>query len=79
MSTNMTRNSNLGMFAVATAIALVGALWFGVPAGTLAFVGIALICPLMMMAMMGGMMHGMHAGSSTTQTHEQDEPGSPQR
>jgi hypothetical protein len=79
MNTNMTRNPNLGMFAVAAAIALVGALWLGVPAGTLAFVGIALICPLMMMLMMGGMMHGMHGGGSTTQPHEHDEPHSPQR
>jgi hypothetical protein len=53
MNTIKTRNPNLGLYAVAAAIALVGALWFGVPAGTLAFVGIALMCPLMMMLMMG--------------------------
>lgn len=64
MNTNMTRGPNLGLFAVAAAIAIVGALWVGVPAGTLAVVGIALICPLMMM-MMGGMMHGMHGGRSS--------------
>ena len=63
MNTNMTRSPNLGLFAVAAAIAVVGALWVGVPAGTLAVVGIALLCPLMMIVMMGGMM-GMHGGGS---------------
>ncbi|WP_341925185.1 hypothetical protein [Nocardioides psychrotolerans] len=69
MNTVKTRNPNLGLYAVAAAIALVGALWFGVPAGTLAFVGIALICPLMMMLMMGGMMGGMHANGTGRQSH----------
>ena len=64
MNTNMTRSPNLGLYAVAAAIAIVGALWVGVPAGTLAVVGIALACPLMMVVMMGGMMHGMHGGST---------------
>lgn len=67
MNTVKTRNPNLGLYAVAAAIALVGALWFGVPAGTLAFVGIALICPLMMMLMMGPMMNGMHGNGTGTQ------------
>jgi hypothetical protein len=66
MNTIKTRNPNLGLYAVAAAIALVGALWFGVPAGTLAFVGIALICPLMMMLMMGG----MHGNGTGTQSHD---------
>ncbi|KQV63396.1 hypothetical protein ASC64_17560 [Nocardioides sp. Root122] len=70
MNTIKTRNPNLGLYAVAAAIALVGALWFGVPAGTLAFVGIALICPLMMMLMMGGMMGGMHGNGTGTQSHD---------
>lgn len=70
MNTIKTRNPNLGLYAVAAAIALVGALWFGVPAGTLAFVGIALICPLMMMLMMGGMMNGMHGNGTGTQSHD---------
>jgi hypothetical protein len=70
MNTIKTRNPNLGLYAVAAAIALVGALWFGVPAGTLAFVGIALICPLMMMLMMGGMMNGMQGNGTGTQSHD---------
>ena len=66
MNTNMTRNPNLGLYAVAAAIAIVGALWVGVPAATLAVIGIALVCPLMMLLMMGGMM-GMHGGGSNDQ------------
>lgn len=72
MNTTKTRNPNLGLYAVAAAIAFVGALWFGVPAGTLAFVGIALICPLMMMLMMGGMMGGMHGGGSSNSAASDD-------
>jgi hypothetical protein len=53
----MSRNPNLGLYAVAIAIAVVGALWVGVPAGTLAVLGIALACPVMMLVMMRGM-HG---------------------
>lgn len=74
MNTIKTRNPNLGLYAVAAAIALVGALWLGVPAGTLAFVAIALICPLMMMLMMGGMMNGMngmHGNGTGTQSHDE--------
>ena len=72
MNTNMTRNPNLGLYAVAAAIAIVGALWVGVPAGTLAVVGIALICPLMMIFMMGGMMHGMHGSGNTDAQQPRD-------
>jgi hypothetical protein len=71
MTTNMTRNPNLGLYAVAAAIAIVGALWVGVPAGTLAVVGIALVCPLMMMLMMGGMM-GMHGDGSSGDPQSHD-------
>jgi hypothetical protein len=53
----MNKNPNLGLFAVAVAIGVVGALWVGVPAGTLVVLAVALACPLMMMFMMGGM-HG---------------------
>ncbi|MBS2938882.1 DUF2933 domain-containing protein [Nocardioides sp. J2M5] len=72
MNTNMTRSPNLGLYAVAAAIAIVGALWVGVPAGTLAFVGIALICPLVMMVMMGGMMGMHHGGSNDSSTKSHD-------
>ena len=53
----MTKNPNYGLFAVAVAIAIVGAVWLGVPVSTLALLGIVLVCPLMMMFMMRGM-HG---------------------
>ena len=56
----MTRNPNFGLYAVAVAIVMVGALWIGVPAGTLAVVAIALACPLMMIFMM----RGMHGGDN---------------
>ena len=56
------------MYAVAAAIAIVGALWVGVPAGTLAVVGIALACPLLMM----GGMTGMHGGGSNDEQHHPD-------
>lgn len=56
----MNRNPNLGLYAVAVAIGVVGALWVGVPVGTLVVLAVALACPLMMMFMMGGMHGGMH-------------------
>ena len=53
----MTRNPNFGLYAVAVSVAVVGALWLGVPVGTLAILAVALACPLMMIFMMSGM-HG---------------------
>ncbi|HET6358152.1 DUF2933 domain-containing protein [Streptomyces sp.] len=53
----MRNNRNYGPYAIALAIAVVGALALGVPLGTLAFLLIALACPLMMFFMMRGM-HG---------------------
>ena len=52
----MSRNVNFGLYAAAVAIAVVGALWVGVPVGALLLLAVALVCPLMMMFMM----HGMH-------------------
>ena len=51
----MSNIPNLGWYAVAIAIAVIGALWVGVPPGTLALIAIVLACPLMMLAMMHGM------------------------
>jgi len=51
------KSSNWGLFAVAAAIAFVGALWAGVPLASLAPLLIVLACPLMMIFMMKGM-HG---------------------
>jgi hypothetical protein len=48
--------SNMGLVAVAAAIAFVGAVWAGVPLAALAPL-LFLACPLMMIFMMKGM-HG---------------------
>lgn len=50
-------NRNYGLYAIAVAIAVVGALALGVPASTLGFLALVLVCPLMMLFMMRGM-HG---------------------
>jgi Flp pilus assembly protein TadB len=60
----MNKNPNYGLFAVAVAVALVGAVWLGVPLGTLAPLAIVLVCPLMMMFMMRGMHNSDHGGGS---------------
>jgi hypothetical protein len=60
--------SNMGLYAIAAAIAFVGALWAGVPLAGLAPALIFLACPLMMIFMMKGM-HGGDSGHSDT-----DEP-----
>lgn len=66
----MSRIPNLGWYAVAIAIAVVGALWVGVPAGTLALIGIVLACPLMMLAMM----HGMRGDKPREDSAHHDSP-----
>lgn len=53
------KSHNYGLYAVALAIVVVGAMWAGVPVGTLALLGLVLACPLMMIFMMRGM-HGSH-------------------
>ncbi|MEV0173175.1 DUF2933 domain-containing protein [Streptomyces sp. NPDC050803] len=52
---------NYGLYAIAVAIGVVGALALGVPVATLFFGAIALACPLMMIFMMRGM-HGGGGG-----------------
>lgn len=49
---------NIGQYAIALALAVVGALWLGVSVTTLAVLAIVLLCPLMMFLMMHGMQHG---------------------
>jgi cell division protein FtsW (lipid II flippase) len=51
------KRPQLGLFAVAFAILVVGLVWAGVPASTLLIAGLVLVCPLMMLVMMRGM-HG---------------------
>lgn len=61
--------SNMGLFALAAAIAFVGTLWAGVPLAGLAPVLIFLACPLMMIFMM----KGMHGGGES-EHRDTDEP-----
>lgn len=71
----MNRNPNFGLYAVAVAIGVVGALWVGVPVGTLAILAVALACPLMMMFMMSGM-HGGN-GHQHGSSHDRNDHDSP--
>ncbi|MFB7171908.1 hypothetical protein ACFCYM_13910 [Streptomyces sp. NPDC056254] len=64
----MKNNRNYGLYAIAIAIALVGALALGVPVGTLSVLAIVAVCPLMMFFMM----RGMH-GSDDMHGHGHDE------
>ncbi|WP_405652802.1 DUF2933 domain-containing protein [Streptomyces sp. NBC_00019] len=57
----MRNNRNYGLYAIALAIAFVGALVLGMPVGSLALLAIVVACPLMMFFMMRGM-HGGHGG-----------------
>jgi cobalamin synthase len=54
------KNKNLGLYAVALAILVVGLLWAGLPVTSLVWFGLVLACPLMMFFMMRGM-HGAHS------------------
>ena len=60
------KNRNYGLYAVAAAIVVVGAIWAGLPLATLALI---LVCPLMMFFMMRGMggMHGDGKGDSNAE------------
>lgn len=72
----MTRNPNLGLYAIAIAIAVVGALWLGVPVGTLAVLAVVLACPLMMIFMMSGMHGGNDHDSAHHHADDRDDHGS---
>ena len=63
------KSSNMGLFAIAAAIAFVGALWAGVPLAGLATVMIFLACPLMMFFMM----KDMHGGGRDSDHRDTDE------
>jgi len=67
----MQRNPNYGLYAIAVAIAVVGALWLGVPLGTLVLLGLVLACPLMMLFMM----RGMHSESGRGERPHADRSG----
>ena len=79
MEGDVMRRQPWGLYAVAAAILVVGLVAFGVPANTLLFGAFVLVCPLMMMFMMGGM-HGGHGSADpdaeqharTPEDHDQD-------
>lgn len=62
-------SSSWGLFAIAVAIAFVGALAVGVPLATLAVLLVVLACPLMMVLMM----RGMHSGSEDHPAPREDD------
>lgn len=69
----MSRNPNVGLYAVALAIAVVGVLWLGVPLAELAVLAAVLACPLMMILMMRGMDGGGGHGSDRRDDRESDQ------
>lgn len=54
------RSRNFGLYAVALAAVVVGALWAGLPVASLGYFAFILVCPLMMFFMMRGMHGGQH-------------------
>ena len=70
------RNRKYGQYAIAIAIAVVGALWLGVPIGTLLVFGIVLACPIMMLIMMSGMHGGDHVERARHEYASVHRPGS---
>lgn len=62
-----------GMYAIALAVLVVGLVWAGVPAQTLLFAALVLVCPLMMLVMMRGMHSDhQHSGHETHGHHDHD-------
>jgi hypothetical protein len=62
------RRQPWGLYAIAGAILVIGLIAFGVPPNTLLLGAFVLVCPLMMMFMMGGM-HGDTPTPSSTPGH----------
>jgi hypothetical protein len=58
---NAMKRQQWGLYAVALAILVVGLVWAGIPASTLLFAGLILVCPVMMLVMM----RGMHSGDAS--------------
>jgi hypothetical protein len=69
MRTTMNAKNNYGLYALAVAIIIVGALAFGLPLANLLWVGVVLACPLMMFFMMRGM-GGGGSGSGRGSPHD---------
>ncbi|MET9833528.1 DUF2933 domain-containing protein [Streptomyces sp. NPDC006385] len=64
----MTNKRHYGLYALALAIAFVGALALGVPSGTLAILTLIAACPLMMFFMMRGNQDGHSDNRNTDKT-----------
>ena len=66
------KTRNYGLYAIALAIVVIGALALGVPMNTLLVLGLVLVCPLMMLFMMRGM-HGtneQHRHEANDRSHD---------
>jgi hypothetical protein len=63
------KNVHYGHCLIGVALGVILLIAFGVSAGTLGFLGVVLLCPLMMLVMMRMMMGGNNAGPA-----EHDEP-----
>ena len=68
-----------GPTAALAGLAVVGALWAGVPASTLLLLAFVLACPLMMLTMHGGGGHGGHGGHSGYSGEDRDLGPEPRR
>lgn len=62
------------LYALAAAVLILVSVAFGVPTSTLFLVGFVLLCPLMMMFMMGGMHGSPRSGTKDPDGHSNDGP-----
>lgn len=65
------KREQMPIYVLAVALLVVGLAVYGVPLGNLAFLLLALACPLMMIFMMGGM-HGGHGDGHGRQDESAD-------
>jgi cobalamin synthase len=72
------KDRNYGLYALAVAVLVVGALWLGLPTSTLGLLAVVLVCPLMMFFMMKGMHggedHTRHSSRSSDDNEPHDHP-----
>jgi len=66
------KDRNYGLYALAVAVLVVGALWLGLPVSTLGLLAIVLVCPLMMLFMMKGMHSGDSHGQSSSRSSDSE-------
>jgi hypothetical protein len=68
------KDRNYGLYALAVAVLVVGALWLGLPVATLGLLAVALACPLMMFFMMKGMHGGDGDARHGSRPSDKEEP-----